>query len=750
MEPYAWHKLLDSKLSNKEKADLYDEGIRKLATATHLPQLFRVIFKDTRFPFSAPDTIALFINEINRFDYHNSEELGNSYESLLAILGSQKEAGQFRTPRHIIDFIVQIVQPQKDHRILDPACGTAGFLISAYIYITEHQQLNLKEKLDLANQIHGVEIDPVMAKIARVNLYLHGFKTPSILENDTLTNEELWGKKYDCILANPPFMTPKGGIRPHDKFGIQAKRSEVLFVDYIAEHLKIGGRAGVIVPEGIIFQSQNAYKQLRRQLIENYGLFGVISLPPGVFQPYSAVKTSILLIDRAFAKITDKILFVKINNDGFDLGAQRRAIEANDLPTALDMIREWQKEQNVPQSKLAWTLKKNKILADEDCNLSGERYKEVKNRTGKWPLVELGEVCEIESGSRQKGGAISRGIPSIGGEQISADGSIKLEKMKYISEEHYLQMKKGILKNGDVLIVKDGATTGKTAFFNNQFLRAAINEHVFILRAKESVLPFYFYQIIYSSYFQNKLKKYIKGIIGGISLEIKKIKIPLPPLEVQQEIVAEIEGYQKVINGAKAVVKNYCSHISIDPDWEVIELEKVCERIFAGGDVPKSNFSKVKTDIYQTPIFSNGIKDKGLYGYTDIEKVKTPSITISARGTIGHPEIRKKPFYPVIRLIVTAPKKDKLLLNFLYYAIKQSIIGNTGNTIPQLTVPMVKKIKIPMPPLETQQAIVAEIEQEQKLVNANQKLIALMEQKITSTINKVWEQEETSPSNAQK
>ena len=139
------------------------------------------------------------------------------------------------------------------------------------------------------------------------------------------------------ILANPPFMSPKGGIKPHKRFSFQAKRSEVLFVDYIAEHLTPSGRAAIIVPEGIIFQSQNAYKQLREMLVKNY-LYAVVSLPAGVFNPYSGVKTSILLMDKTKAKQNDSILFVKVDNDGFGLGAQRRPIDKNDLPSALEAL----------------------------------------------------------------------------------------------------------------------------------------------------------------------------------------------------------------------------------------------------------------------------------------------------------------------------------------------------------------------------------------------------------------------------
>jgi type I restriction enzyme M protein len=179
--------------------------------------------------------------------------------------------------------------------------------------------LSLQEKKNLTKNIVGYDISHEMVRLSLVNLYLHNFGDPKIYEYDTLSQEERRGEDFDCILANPPFMTPKGGIQPHKRFSIQASKSEVLFVDYMMEHLKINGKAGIIVPEGIIFQSATAYKALRKKMIEENYLRAVVSLPSGVFQPYSGVKTSILLFDKSLAKKSDKILFAKINNDGYDL-----------------------------------------------------------------------------------------------------------------------------------------------------------------------------------------------------------------------------------------------------------------------------------------------------------------------------------------------------------------------------------------------------------------------------------------------
>ena len=255
-----------------------------------IPLLFRDIFKNAYLPYRDPETLKSFLKIIDEFSYDHSERLGDAFEYLLSVLGSQGDAGQFRTPRHIIDFMVEVVDPKKNETILDPACGTAGFLISSYKHILQantdakgNSTLTPDEKGRLAQNFKGYDISPDMVRLSLVNLYLHGFTDPHIYEYDTLTSQERWNEFADVILANPPFMSPKGGIKPHKRFSVQSKRSEVLFVDYMAEHLTPTGRAGIIVPEGIIFQSQTAYKDLRKMLVEN-SLVAVVSLPAGVFQ----------------------------------------------------------------------------------------------------------------------------------------------------------------------------------------------------------------------------------------------------------------------------------------------------------------------------------------------------------------------------------------------------------------------------------------------------------------------------------
>ena len=433
---YGWAKLMRSGLGGHETLNLYAEAIAKMPENPGIPLLFRDIFKNAYLPYRDPETLRAFLKIIDEFTYDHSERLGDAFEYLLSVLGSQGDAGQFRTPRHIIDFIVEIIDPKKTETVLDPACGTAGFLISAYKHILAANRVNMDkqdgqdkhkksykscpsmfnsltpdDKGRLAKNFKGYDISPDMVRLSLVNLYLHGFADPHVIEYDTLTSQERWNEYADVILANPPFMSPKGGIKPHNRFSVQSKRSEVLFVDYMAEHLTPNGRAGIIVPEGIIFQSQTAYKQLRKMLVEQY-LVAVVSLPAGVFNPYSGVKTSILFLDKSLSKKTDTIAFFKIENDGFGLGAQRREMEKNDLPETARMLKEWinhgihgtHGKSTTESTSISPTpsvcsvssvVKNCLIVPKEKIAASGERYREGSAHTSEYPHVRLGEVCDI-------------------------------------------------------------------------------------------------------------------------------------------------------------------------------------------------------------------------------------------------------------------------------------------------------------------------------------------------------------------
>lgn len=520
-EKYAWSKIMDSKFGGRERLDLYSEGLTRMSRNKNLPQLFRDIFKDAFLPYRDPETLNLFLKEINGFTYDHSERLGDAFEYLLSVMSSQGKAGQFRTPRHIIEFIVDVVDPDKDDTILDPACGTAGFLISAYKHILakySKKKLGPDQKERLTRNFVGYDISPDMVRLSLVNMYLHKFPNPQIYEYDTLASEERWQDKFDVIMTNPPFMTPKGGIRPHKRFAIQASRSEVLFVDYIAEHLAPNGRAGVIVPEGIIFQSSNAYKNLRKTLVEENYLWAVVSLPAGVFNPYAGVKTSILFLDKLLAKQTKDILFIKIENDGFDLGAQRKPVEGEELTLAKQVLQIYQKHPNfivgqiyekitggtlatvgssvvdgmdrVAPKDIAQLVSKEKIATSGGYNLSGERYKEITPVTSqKWPMVELGEVADFKRGpfgsSIKKSVCVPKGKNTY---KVYEQGNIIqndfIRGEYYITEKKFNELFKFELKPNDIVITCAG-TLGRIAVAPNNIERGIINSVLMRIRVKK-------------------------------------------------------------------------------------------------------------------------------------------------------------------------------------------------------------------------------------------------------------------------
>jgi type I restriction enzyme M protein len=824
-EKYAWDKLFDTKVTATEMLNLYSEAIESMEKNPNIPQLFRDIFKNAYLPYRSAETLKLFLKTIGEFEYSHSEKLGDAFEYLLSVMGSQGDAGQFRTPRHIIDFLVAIIDPDKGETILDPACGTAGFLISAYKHIllkntkanqnsssyslrtlhaTSQQataqqttapsyqryniftynqldekpfnnlgdQLTPDDRKKLIQNFAGYDISPDMVRLSLVNLYLHGFSDPHVNEYDTLSSEDRWNENFDVILANPPFMSPKGGIRPHKKFTINSNRSEVLFVDYIAEHLNPKGKAGIIVPEGVIFQSGKAYKDLRKMLVEHY-LYAVVSLPAGVFNPYSGVKTSILLMDKAVAKQRNEILFVKIDNDGYNLGAQRTAVKGSQLEEAIKIIHDFGAGDSVSnsnsapnsvrtlhatsplkESSIAHLVPKAEIAANGDYNLSGERYKANLAVNSKFELVELSneEIFTIVSG-----GTPSSSIDSYWNGNINWATLVDLPQSEFISTIKSTERKisEEGLKNSSAkllpinsIIVSTRATIGRIAInevecsTNQGFKNIIIND---LNKAKT-----YFVALMMT----NLIDKMNSMATGGTFKELstsnfKTLQIPLPPLSIQEEIVAEIEGYQKIIDGAKAVVANYKPKIDIDPDWEMVEL----------GDA----FNKITTSVIPAELEESVVNYVGLDNISqgsgeligeivsnpkEIKSTKTVFKTNHILYGKLRPNLNKVYFSEIEGIcstdIFVLEATDEIEPKFYAYHFLSKqfnddvMKGIKGAQLPRVGYEYFSKLIVPKPDIETQRQVVAQIEKEQALVNANKQLIEIFEQKIKDRIAKVW------------
>jgi len=742
---YSWDSLFDTKVTATEMLDLYSQAIVSMDKNPNIPELFRNIFKNAYLPYRDPETLKLFLKTIGEFEYTHSEKLGDAFEYLLSVMGSQGDAGQFRTPRHIIDFLVACVDPGKTDTILDPACGTAGFLISAFKHIMGKAEtgrglsgaegLTPAERKRLIKNFVGYDISPDMVRLSLVNLYLHGFPDPHIWEYDSLSSEERWNESFDVVLANPPFMSPKGGIRPHKKFTISSNRSEVLFVDYIAEHLNPKGRAGIIVPEGVIFQSGKAYKDLRKMLVDHY-LYAVVSLPAGVFNPYSGVKTSILLLDKTLAKKTKDILFVKIDNDGYGLGAQRNAIKGGQLEEAVTVLAEFKAgtflESQAERSRsLAHAVPKTELAKNGDYNLSGERYKSIIEINSDYKLVEISQICDNLFAGGDAPKEYSKTITKIFNIPIYSNGVGEKSLYGYTN--------KGRVEEDAVTISARG-TIGYPMVRKAPFLPIV---RLIVAVPNKSIVNINYLKLALDS-----IEIYRNGnSIPQLTVPmIREEKIPLPPLPIQEAIVIEIEGYQKIIDGAKAVVANYRPHINIDPDWEMVELGEVCE--IRGGlerAIDKS-LPYIGADSIQS---NTGQLIKKMTA--DEQAVNGPVYKFSGRNIL-YSKIR--PYLNKVTLsdfegycssdMYPLGPSDRVMIQYLFYFLLSENFNNAIKgfynraSIPKINRKQLFSVRLPLPPLETQQQIVAQIENEQALVNANKELIALFEQKIKDRIAKVW------------
>lgn len=744
---YGWAKLMAPHLGGFEMLALYAEAIGKMNENPGIPGLFRDIFKNAYLPYRDPETLRSFLKEIDAFTYDHSERLGDAFEYLLSVLGSQGDAGQFRTPRHIIDFMVEVIDPKKNESILDPACGTAGFLISAWKHILKQQNtadhpLTPDERASLVANIRGYDISPDMVRLSLVNLYLHGFSHPNIVEYDTLTSDEKWHETADVILANPPFMSPKGGIKPHKRFSVQATRSEVLFVDYMAEHLSPQGRAAIVVPEGIIFQSGTAYKKLRELLVKS-ALVAVVSLPAGVFNPYSGVKTSILILDRRLAKNCNSVLFVKVDNDGYGLGAQRRAVSGSDLPEAARLLKTFFADaaafENGP---MAHKVTREKIAENGDWGLNGERYVVTANKASHFALAPLGEIVEILDSRRKpitKHDRIPGPYPYYGATGV----------VDYVQDF--------LFDEPLVLVGEDGAKWNigdKTAFAVTG--KTWVNNHAHVLRPKRDILlDTYLIEMLN----EMDMSPFITGVtVPKLNQEkLCSIEIPLPPLAIQQEIVAEIESYQKIIDGARQVVENYQPHIPINADWPIINLGEICS--FKNG----LNFDKTSSGTTLKIIGVSNFRANLFAPLADLDEVHlgTPlgDDYLVSEGDIlfvrsnGNPDlVGRSVIVPPLNepttfsgFTIRARITDKSALPLFYalffksrdFAEMIKTVGR-GASIRNLSQSILNDLKIPLPDLPTQRAIVAEIEAEQALVEANRQLIVRFEAKIKAAINRVW------------
>jgi type I restriction enzyme M protein len=348
---------------------------------------------------------------------------GDVYEMLLGELSQAGKNGQFRTPRHIINLMAELVEPKITHRIADPACGTSGFLLGAYQYILtdivrekdpsklikdddgfergiNSTFLDSEQKERLDKNLCGFDIDPNMVRLGLMNLMMHGIAEPQIENQDTLSNAYNENENFDIVLANPPFTGKLDKDDINNELGIDTRSTELLFLSRISKMLRTNGKAAVIIPEGVLFGSSKAQKATRELLLKDNCLEAVVSLPSGVFKPYTGVKTSILVFkkikEKSEAWNTDKVWFYEIKNDGYSLDDNRRKLKNNPLPKVKSLF-DGRGSEKYDNRKNYFFVELNEIQ-ENNLDLSYNRYKEYEyiEQTYEPPKVILEKLIKLE------------------------------------------------------------------------------------------------------------------------------------------------------------------------------------------------------------------------------------------------------------------------------------------------------------------------------------------------------------------
>ena len=355
------------------------------------------------------DEIYALMNEIQTADVR-----GDVYEYLLSKIAQSGLNGQFRTPRHIIRMMVEMMDPKADETICDPACGTSGFLVASGEYLKEKRKEEIffdKQKKDhyMNHMFHGYDMDRTMLRIGAMNMMTHGIDNPYIEYRDSLSDQNLDKDKYSLVLANPPF---KGSLDAESVSAdllkvCKTKKTELLFLTLFLRVLKIGGRCACIVPDGVLFGSSTAHKSIRKEIVDNQRLEAVISMPSGVFKPYAGVSTAILIFTKTEHGGTDNVWFYDMTADGFSLDDKRSPISENDIPDIIERFRNLDKEVDRSRTEKSFMVPKKDIV-DNDYDLSINKYKQVE-----YKAVEYAPTSEIMANIREIEAEISKEMDEL-------------------------------------------------------------------------------------------------------------------------------------------------------------------------------------------------------------------------------------------------------------------------------------------------------------------------------------------------
>ncbi|HCL4437461.1 TPA: SAM-dependent DNA methyltransferase [Clostridium botulinum] len=397
-----------SKFKNEEAGEMYrivSQEVFPFIKDIHgdKQSAYSKYMSDAMFKIPTPLMLSKIVDAIDNLEIQDKDTKGDLYEYLLSKVATAGTNGQFRTPRHIIKMMAELMKPTPEDIIVDPAMGTAGFLVGAEEYLREkHSELflvqGLKEHFN-NKMFNGFDMDRTMLRIGAMNMMLHGVDNPNIEYKDSLSETNKDSEKYTLVLANPPF---KGSL---DYEAVSAdilkvsktKKTELLFLALFLRILKTGGRCASIVPDGVLFGSTKGHKDIRREIVDNNKLEAIISMPSGVFKPYAGVSTAIIIFTKTGTGGTDKVWFYDMKADGYSLDDKRNPIEENDIPDIIERFNNLDKEENRERTEQSFFVPVDEIR-ENNYDLSINKYKEIEYEEVVYdePKVILNRVKELE------------------------------------------------------------------------------------------------------------------------------------------------------------------------------------------------------------------------------------------------------------------------------------------------------------------------------------------------------------------
>lgn len=742
-----------------ELAEVKDHDGRDLS-------LFRRLFKNHIWRIRYNPTIKELIKRLKDLELEqNFDVMGRAYEFVVQKLGEQKQYGQYFTPRHIIHFMVELADPEIGEKIYDPAAGTGGFILRAFevvkskidnlvkagmrvnestaayngVQFDEAEMLYRKLKEE---SLYAVEKAPDVYKLALMNMILHNDGKSNLFEADSLDNRaQLEHKeKYDVVLTNPPY-GPLAQSRV-GTFEFHAKRYEALFIQHIMAALrpsepgKKRSRAVVIILDKILFDNSSVFKNIRMKLLREFDLKAVFSMPAGIFQPYSGVKTTVLYFEKPTkeewdetkkqnAYTTKQVLFVDVKDDGFTLTTQRRPINGafqgddpniyeppcGNLPKAVEVFIKWMDWLNNPTKELpdfidndfCWTATIEEIKA-KDYNLNPGLYRKTIKGKQKWDVVSLKEICDIQKGtSITKADTVEGDIPVIAGGQ---------EPAYYHNQSN---------REGNIITVSaSGAYAGFVSYFDIPIFASDCT--TIKSNDEEKALTKYIFYVLKSR--QEDLYKLQRGA-GQPHVypnDLANIQIPIPPLPVQQELVVRLDKQQAIIEQCnameKAILEAGIDDSIFEGDWEWVELESLCNDILSGGTPSTKVEAYWKGSIpWITSADIQGIYEINVRKFITEEAVENsttkiiPANNIIVATRVGLGKLCLNKFDVCISqdcqgLIINENVMPEYMLFALYNRVQSFKQESQGSTVQGVTKDHLKAIKIPLPPIEKQQEIV--------------------------------------------